>query len=261
MNVFLCQSDIRWEDKAANFTRVRELLASAQPPRGSLLVLPEMFATGFTMNVPAIHEAAGGETEKFLAELAAEYQSAVIGGLVTLGPEGKGRNQALAVAPDGKVLARYSKIQPFSLGGETQSCGSGTEVVLFSWGDFQIAPFVCYDLRFPELFRVAAWREAEVLVVIANWPVKRIGHWVTLLQARAIENQAYVIGVNRSGTDPSFQYTGRSLVVDPHGQIIADAGIVEGVAAAEISRDVVVNWRRDFPALRDIHPQFIPAAG
>jgi omega-amidase len=261
MNVFLCQSDIRWEDKAANYARVRELLAAAKPPRGSLLVLAEMFATGFTMNVPAIHEPADGPTLQYLAALAAEYQSAVVGGLVTLGPEGKGRNQAVAVAPDGQVLARYSKIQPFSLGGEAQSCGSGTEIVSFAWEGFQIAPFVCYDLRFPELFRVAAWRGAEVLVVIANWPVKRVGHWVTLLQARAIENQAYVIGVNRSGNDPQFPYPGRSLVVDPHGQIIADAGPTEGVASAEINREVVVNWRRDFPALRDIHPEFIPQAG
>ena len=121
-------------------------------------------------------------------------------------------------------------------------------------GGFIVAPFVCYDLRFPEIFRAAALRHgASLFVVIALWPVMRQQHWLTLLQARAIENQASVIGVNRVGTDPKFFYSGRSAVVDPHGVIIADAGEREQVLTAALDPEVAASWRRDFPALADAH--------
>lgn len=257
MKVILCQTDIAWENKAANYEKARQLLGTTTVPADAMIVLPEMFATGFSMDVPAIHESQGGPSEQFLAGLAVEHKSCVVGGVVNLGPDGRGRNQSVAFGPTGTLLARYSKIQPFSLGGETRCYSPGTEVVTFVWQGFQVSPFVCYDLRFPELFRAAVRKGAQVLVVIANWPVKRIGHWVTLLQARAIENQAYVVGVNRSGTDPGFTYTGRSLVVDPHGNIIADAGEREGVVTVALDLETVINWRRDFPALQDIHPEWL----
>jgi predicted amidohydrolase len=108
-------------------------------------------------------------------------------------------------------------------------------------------------LRFPEIFRTAVKRGAEVFVVIADWPNRREHHWVTLLQARAIENLAYVVGVNRAGKDPFHVYPGRSMIVDPHGKILADAGLNEGIVSAEIDPVVVRSWRKDFPALQDIH--------
>ena len=125
------------------------------------------------------------------------------------------------------------------------------ETALFPWGGFTVAPFVCYDLRFPELFRAAARKGADLLVVIAAWPVKRIEHWLTLLRARAIENQAWVVGVNRCGREPHFIYNGRSVVVDPHGAIVADAGEIEKVLAASVDAEAVRAWRAEFPALRD----------
>ena len=130
---------------------------------------------------------------------------------------------------------------------------AGTEIVCFEWGGFVVAPFVCYDLRFPEIFRAAAQRGANLFTVIALWPAKRQQHWLTLLQARAIENQAYVIGVNRVGSEPQFSYAGRSVVVDPHGVIIADAGEQERILTATLDAETVHTWRRDFPALRDAH--------
>jgi predicted amidohydrolase len=119
-------------------------------------------------------------------------------------------------------------------------------------GPFTAAPFVCYDLRFPEHFRTAVKRGADLFIVIASWPVKRYHHWLTLLQARAIENLAFVIGVNRTGNDPNFIHNGRSVVVSPHGHIIADAGETEQVLRARLEAEVVQQWRRDFPALRDM---------
>lgn len=253
MNVSAVQFDIAWEDKTANFRKVSELLAANPPALGSLVVLPEMFASGFSMNLSATRQGADREDETFLSGLARKHAVFLIGGVVSPGAGALGRNEAVAFSPDGKLTARYAKIHPFSLGGEAQGHEAGTEIVTFPWGGFTVAPFVCYDLRFPEIFRAAALRGANLFVVIALWPVKRQQHWLTLLQARAIENQAYVVGVNRVGTDPSFTYSGRSVVVDPHGIIIADAAEREHVLTTALDVEVATAWRRDFPALRDAH--------
>jgi omega-amidase len=253
MKIFACQTNIVWEDKKANFKRVRQLLANTAIPPGSLIVLPEMFPTGFSMNVEATREDSPSETEAFLRTMAREFQCFVEGGLVSAGSDGHPRNQAVVFSPQGDLLARYSKIHPFSLGGETQHYTAGTELVTFDWNGTSVCPFVCYDLRFPEIFRAGVQRGAQVFTVIANWPVKRIQHWVTLLQARAIENLAYVIGVNRCGTDPKYLYTGRTMVVDPHGEIIAELKDEEAILESEILPEKVLSWRAEFPALRDMH--------
>lgn len=251
MNIHLVQINSVWEDRSANHAKARQLIASTNPQPGSLIILPETFSTGFSMNLSVTAEPENGLTEQFLREMAAQYQSCIIGGVVTSSEDGRGMNQALALAPDGTVLARYTKNYPFSLGGEDRAHLAGTDVSIFEWQGLRIAPLICYDLRFPELARTAIRAGAEVLVFIAAWPVKRIQHWITLLQARAIENLAYVIGVNRCGNDPEFTYTGRSLVVDPHGLIIADAAEQERVISARIDPAVLRDWRSQFPALRD----------
>ena len=253
MNLSALQLDIVWEDKRANFERVRALLAKTPPIRRSLVVLPEMFATGFSMNLNVTRQSPAREDETFLAEIAREHGVFVVGGLVDGGMDRLARNEALAFSPDGKLLARYAKIHPFTLGGEADVHQKGAEIVKFDCEGFVVAPFVCYDLRFPEIFRAAARQGTNLFVVIALWPVKRQQHWLTLLQARAIENQAYVVGVNRVGTDPKFFYSGRSVVVDPHGVIIADAGEREHVLVATIDPEVAISWRRDFPAQADAH--------
>ncbi|MHA3774007.1 carbon-nitrogen family hydrolase [Verrucomicrobiota bacterium sgz303538] len=253
MKVYAIQLDIAWEDKAANFAKVRKLLEAASPERNSLVVLPEMFSTGFSLDTDVTRQKAGCEDETFLAELAREYDVYVLGGVVSPSSAKNGRNESVTFSPDGTPLARYQKIHPFSLAGETKCHDSGKDIVTFEWAGFTVAPFICYDLRFPEIFRAAAQRGANLFVVSALWPVKRQQHWLTLLQARAIENQAYVVGVNRVGTEPQYFYSGRSVVVDPHGVIIADAGEQERVLAAIVDVDVVSTWRRDFPALRDAH--------
>lgn len=254
MKVFCCQLDIVWEDKKANFAKVRRQLASQVIPKGSLIVLPEMFATGFSMDVAAIAEAPGGPTDVFLSDLSRVHGVFVIAGLVGRASGAKGLNQSVVFSPAGKELARYTKMQPFSLGGETTHYQAGDEPRFFCWQEMVTAPFICYDLRFPELFRTGVRGGAQLFSVIASWPVIRIQHWVTLLQARAIENQAYFVGVNRCGTDPRFTYNGRSMIVDPHGEILADAGADEGVISAEVDVAAVTSWRAEFPAVRDMRP-------
>ena len=253
MKVYCCQLDIEWENKPENFAKVRKQLAAERPEKGSLLVLPEMFSSGFSMNVEGICEEATPGAEKFIREVAKEFGVVAVGGIVTRGADGKGRNEALVVSPKGETLARYAKIHPFSLGGELEHYSRGAKIESFEWNGMKVVPFICYDLRFPEIFRTAVRQGAEMFVVIANWPNRREMHWVRLLEARAIENLAYVVGVNRTGKDPKLVYSGRTMIIDPHGTILVEAGDLEGVIAADIDPAAVRNWRRDFPALRDMH--------
>ena len=254
MKIFCCQLNIVWENKPANFSEAQKLIAAAKAPPGSLMLLPEMFATGFSMNVAAIAEPRppDSQTADFLARVAREFGIYVMGGLVTAADDGRGRNQSVVFSPEGKEIARYSKCQPFTLGGESEHFEAGKEILTFNWEGCLVAPFICYDLRFPELFRAAVRRDAQLFAVIANWPIKRIQHWITLLQARAIENQAYVVGVNRTGADPRFTHNGHSLIVNPHGEILADAGTEEGIISAEVDLAALKAWRAEFPALQDM---------
>ncbi|MEX0678785.1 MAG: carbon-nitrogen family hydrolase [Pirellulales bacterium] len=257
MQIVACQLDIAWEDKPANHERVRAMLETAAVKPGALVALPEMFATGFSMHVETIAEPEDGPTHAFLGELARELKSFVAAGVVTRARDGRGRNEAVVFAPDGGQLARYSKMYPFSLAGETKHYEAGAGVTIFPWHDFSVAPFVCYDLRFPEVFRHAVRAGAELMVVIANWPLARDAHWLALLRARAIENQCYVVGVNRAGDDPHVHYGGHSLVVGPRGETVAEAGDGPEVLAAEIELAPLVEYRRQFPALADMRREFL----
>jgi predicted amidohydrolase len=255
MTVVGLQFDIAWENKPANFAIVRRLLAQAAPQKDSLVVLPEMFATGFSMNVNGVAESYGGETEQFLAATAREFGIYLVAGAPMRGRDGRARNKALVFSPAGELLAFYAKMRPFTPGGEKEHYVPGERPITFNWSELTVSPFVCYDLRFPELFReAAAAHRPELFVVIASWPDKRIHHWVALLQARAIENQAYVIGVNRIGTDPYYTYCGRSLIVDPQGAILADAGAAEGVISAQLDLANLRKYREGLPFLADMKP-------
>ncbi len=252
MKIHAVQLDSVWESPATNAEKVRQLLQSADIPAGGLIVLPEMFLTGFSMNTAATAQAPGGPQEQFLTELAGQYQCAVLGGVVTQPDDGgKPRNQAVAFAPDGTLLTRYTKRYPFTLGGEAAVHAAGDTTAVFDWNGLRIGPLVCYDLRFPEVAREAAALGAELLVCIASWPIARVDHWLTLLRARAIENQAWVAGVNRCGRDPNSNHPGRSIIVDPQGVIVADAGDREQVLSTTCDPQVARSWRQNFPALRD----------
>jgi predicted amidohydrolase len=253
VNVIALQLDIAWENKPANFAKVRRMLAEAAPAKDSLVVLPEMFATGFSMNTQLVAEPYGGPTEQFLADLAREFSTFLVAGAAVRGSDGRARNKALVFSPAGELIAFYVKMQPFAPGGESEHYVAGEKPTVFRWSDCTISPFICYDLRFPEIFRIAAAaHRPELFTVIASWPEKRIQHWVRLLQARAIENQAYVVGVNRVGSDPYYRYSGRSVIVDPQGEIVADAGEREGCIGAQLDRGGLRKYREGLPFLADM---------
>jgi omega-amidase len=251
MQVACCQFDIVWEDKPANYAKVDAVIEAASLPAGTLLLLPEMFATGFSMNAEQIAEDVDGPTARFLSDLAALHRIYVLGGVVirSLGSQ-KPRNEAMLFNPAGGLLFRYAKMHLFTFAGESMYYQHGTQRGLFALDDCPCQMAICYDVRFPELFRLTP--VPEVLLVIANWPVARESHWLALLGARAIENQAYVVAVNRCGADPLSKYSGRSQIIGPRGEVIADAGGSEAVIRAKLSLDEVRDYRRAFPALTDM---------
>ncbi len=256
MNIVALQYDITWENREANFDTVRRLLTKSAVSPGSLIVLPEMFSTGFSMDVPRLAEGKKSETEKFLSSLAWQYESHVIGGLVSKDPSSAmGRNELAVYDPSGRPVALYQKNHTFSYTDESRPYLPGDGLAMFRWHDFTVCPVICYDLRFPELFRKGVRNGADLFTVSANWPVARFRHWKTLLDARAIENLAYVVGVNRVGSDPRFRYPGGSRIVDHHGSLLAEAGDSEGVLSCELDHADLVAWRREFPALDDIKDQ------
>jgi predicted amidohydrolase len=252
MQVICCQHDIAWEDRDANLARVGALLRGGEIPKGSLVLLPEMFTCGFSLNTALIADSAARETEGFLECLAAELGVYLMGGVVNLDGAGMGRNEAVVYSPAGVEVSRYCKMRPFAPGGEAAHFAAGTAPVIFDWAGCSVAPFICYDLRFPEIQRQAGARRAQLMTFIASWPDARLSHWVTLLQARAIENQCYVAGVNRIGSDPNLHYSGRSIIVSPSGEIIADAGDRECLIRAELDLEALHDYRSRLPFLDDL---------
>jgi omega-amidase len=254
MRVACCQFDIAWENKPENYARVGRLVRDANLERGTLLLLPEMFATGFSMNAGAIAEPPDGETARFLAGLAREHGLYVLGGVVLKENRGAGqpRNEALLFTPGGELLCRYAKVHRFTFAGEDRHYAAGDVPAGCTVEGWRVQPTVCYDLRFPELFRAPAARGSELICVIANWPAARDAHWMALLKARAIENQAYVAAVNRCGRDPNVEYSGRSQIIDPRGEVLQDAGGDERIIQAELDLGALREYRAKFPALDDV---------
>lgn len=249
MNVLAVQFDIEWENPAENHRRVDALVDAHAPSPNTLIVLPEMFASGFTDNLENATDP-DGATARYCAELARRTRCNLIAGLADRAPSGRGRNLAVWFDPAGARQQTYHKVHPFFVT-EAPCFEGGTTHSIWSMQDWRVQPSVCYDLRFPELYRAGSRDGAELIVVIANWPVARVEHWMALLRARAIENQAYVVGVNRVGRDPNVLYPGRSQVIDYKGVVIADAGDAARVLSVSLDHIGLREYRRNFPFLPD----------
>jgi predicted amidohydrolase len=252
VKIALLQTDIAWEDVPENHRRAAEMLAEAASGGARLAILPEMFNTGFSMDSRRIAEPPGGPSETFLREQAAAQDLWILGSIPEAG-EPAPRNMALLVSPQGSVT-RYAKIHPFSYAGEHEHYCAGDRVVTADVEGLRVTPFVCYDLRFPEPFRLAA-ADTDLFAVVANWPDERREHWRTLLRARAIENQAYVAGVNRVGDGGRLHYAGDSAVISPLGETLAEGDDQGRVLFCDIDPEGVSKLRARFPALEDRRPE------
>lgn len=253
LSITFVQARLAWEQREANYAHLQELLRLAGDT-GDLILLPEMFTTGFTMNPEAHAEPAGGPTPLWMQELAAERQAVVVGSYSCKDGD-RFVNRLLAVGPEG-VLCHYDKRHLFRMAQEHKHYAAGESKIVFEYKGWKICPMVCYDLRFPvwvrNRFDENGTADYDLLLFVANWPHRRVHHWKLLLQARAVENLCYVAGVNRFGDDGNAIYhSGDSLLADAQGAVIATASHAESVFTARINADKLAVYRRAFPAWKD----------
>jgi predicted amidohydrolase len=249
LRVTLVQQPLLWRDPAGNRERFEALLQGSAG-HTDLVVLPETFTTGFSMEVEQLAEPPGGPTALWMRTLAARLGAAVTGSVITA-DGGRYYNRLLWVEPSGE-LRSYDKRHLFRMGREHEHFTPGRTAWSVSWRGFSICPLVCYDLRFPVYSRRRAQLDYELLIFVANWPAARAFAWRTLLKARAIENQAYVVGVNRVGADGGgIAHAGDSVALDFLGATLADLGAEPGVVTVDLEGEALRAFRRKFPAHLD----------
>lgn len=247
MNISLIQTATYWHDPVRNRQHFSALLDQV-PQASSLVLLPEMFTTGFTMTPEQVFETMQGPTAAWLSASAKRHQKA-IGGSVVISEDGRYYNRFLWAGADGELL-HYDKRHCFRMAGEHEHYAAGSARPVWSAGAIHVRPAVCYDLRFPVWLRRRD--DYDLLACVANWPAARLDAWRTLLKARAIENQCFVAGVNIVGTDGNgVVYAGGSVVFGPDGTCLLDAGERPGVFSVELDLAFLAQYRAAFPAWQD----------
>ncbi len=245
MKVSLLQTDIRWKDPQTNRQRAEKLIDTLSAV--DLIVLPEMFTTGFCTDPVGAAEPADSDTLEWMRRMAASKQTAIAGSVATQA-ENRYYNRFYFVKPDGSY-AVYNKRHLFSFAGEHERYTPGEQRVVVEYNGWRILLQVCYDLRFPVFSRNRG--DYDLILYVANWPTVRISAWDTLLRARAIENQCYVVGVNRTGDDPALSYNGSSALIDYLGRALTPAETSETILSGELDRSALEAFRAKFPAGRD----------
>ncbi len=247
LRVCLVQSDLTWESKSANTNRLQGMIETI-PSDTHIIVLPEMFSTGFSMNPKPLAESMNGPTIQWMRDMARMTGALIVGSLI-IEDNSFYYNRFLAVSGEG-IHAFYDKRHLFRMSNEESHYKAGSRRVVFEWKGWRILPQVCYDLRFPVWIRNRD--DYDLAIFVANWPDPRRSVWLNLLTARALENQAYVVGTNRVGYDnKQILHSGDSVVIDPKGNFIANAGSKESILSADLSLTELKKFRDKFPAHLD----------
>lgn len=247
MKIALIQTSLAWENPIENRSHLAQKITSFMEDV-DLIVLPELFSSGFTMNPQAVAETMEGETVLWVQHLAKAKNAAITGSLV-IEENGKYYNRLLFVYPDGEIKI-YDKRHLFTLAGEDKCYSAGEEKLILEYKGFKICPLVCYDLRFPVFARNI--ENYDLLLYVANWPKLRINAWDILLKARAVENMCYTIGVNRIGTDANnHEYSGHSQLVDFLGNYLIEPQETDGVFIVEIDKEKLLETRSKLAFLND----------
>ena len=253
--IAVCQFDLEWCNIPSNLARAEDFISRAE---ADCVVLPEMFATGFVTDSTSVAQSMGGEIVGWMHSAAAKYGCAIVGTAI-IEEGGKFYNRVLFAKPSGEIL-HSDKRHLFAIGGEAKFLTAGAERVIVEWGGLRWLLLTCYDLRFPVWSRNRG--DYDVILYPSSWPASRRDAWQTLLRARAIENEAFVIGANRTGSDPTTRYVGDSSIIGFKGESLATIGDTEGVIKAEIDLEELEHFREKFPTWQDadsftIHnPQF-----
>jgi omega-amidase len=250
MKIGLIQYSPKWEDKEANKEKITSLLKEENGDV-DLLIFPEMTLTGFTMLPDNYAEEIEGESFAYFASLTEKFECDVIAGIIEI-RTGQYFNALIHIEKNGKLKNHYHKIHPFSFSDEDKHFSAGDKPVITEINELKIGLSICYDLRFPELYRMYGKERVHLIINAANWPVTRIEHWRSLLKARAIENQCFVAGINRVGDDPEHHYNGLSSLFDPMGKEIVAVENEERIIFAEIEKTEVEEVRDKLPFLDDM---------
>lgn len=246
--ISIIQTDLVWENVAANLANFERKIASIKQPT-DLILLPEMFTTGFSMKSEELAESIDGRTMQWMAQQAKKH-NAVIAGSLIIKEKGNYYNRLIWMRPNCSYQS-YDKRHLFAMGGEHEHFTAGTERLIVELKGWKICPLVCYDLRFPVWARNT--ENYDLLLYLANWPIPRITHWQALLKARAIENQCYTVGVNRIGTDAfGNYYSGNSAIIDARGETLFEEAHQTTVYTQKISKKYLEKTRKDLPFLKDI---------
>lgn len=245
MNILLLQTDIKWQRPHENREHTQAMIEAS--PQADLIILPEMFTTGFCMQPVDVAEPADTETLAWMQVIAKQKNSAIAGS-VAIKEGDKYYNRFYFVKPDGSYIT-YNKKHLFTFAGEDNEYTVGEEKVIVEYKGFRILLQICYDLRFPVFSRNTG--DYDMIIYVANWPTVRIDAWNTLLKARAIENLCYVAGVNRAGDDPANTYSGGTVLLDYLGKTIVAATEYEDAVCGQIDMQELKNFREKFPALND----------
>lgn len=247
MRIAICQTHIIYEDKTLNYERAEAFIKRAASEKCDIALFPEMSFTGFSMNTALTGEK-DRESARLMRNLAAKYSIAIGFGWTELKAKGA-ENKYTVLNSVGNVISEYTKIHPFSYSDEDKYFLKGKNISLFEYKDFKISSFICYDLRFPELFQAVSDR-ADLIIVPANWPETRAEHWKTLLKARAIENMCYIIGINCVGDIDGIPYSGNSSAYNPSGDCLGEINGKEDILVIDIENDVE-EYRKTFPVKND----------
>lgn len=248
------QCELAWENTRANLEAMNRRLSTLEG-KTDLVILPEMFTTGFTMSGELLAESMDGTAVEWLLDAASRVNAVVTGSLI-IRENGRLFNRLVWAAPDG-TLFHYDKRHLFRMAEEHRVYTPGTRLLTALLNGWRIRPFVCYDLRFPAWSRNTDL-DYDVAVYVANWPAGRAAHWTALLVARAIENQCYVIGVNRVGSDGNgIDYAGDSMVVDPVGEVVWRRKSKEALETIALDFELLSTYRNDFPAWKDADTELI----
>lgn len=247
--------DIAFGDPNKNYQHAEKLIENAMKDNPDIIVLPELWTTGYDLTrLDKIADRNAEKTIDFLKKAAKKYQVHFVGGSVANRGDQGVKNTLLIISNEGELVHKYNKLHLFKLMDEHLYLEAGEEKGLFKLDNLNFGGVICYDIRFPEWIRAHTAAGTEALFVVAEWPAPRLAHWRSLLIARAIENQCFVIACNRAGSDPNNKFAGHSMIIDPWGEVIAEAGPSEEILTAVIELDLVKDIRRQIPIFEDRRP-------
>ncbi|WP_142384784.1 carbon-nitrogen family hydrolase [Bacillus sp. M6-12] len=251
------QLDIVFGSPVQNYQNAEEKIKQAAAEKPDVIVLPELWTTGYDLSrLDEIADSHAEVTLELLKKWAKQYNVSFVGGSVANKTDDGVLNTLLVVNSAGEVVKQYSKLHLFKLMDEHKFLLPGSSDGNFTLENIPCAGFICYDIRFPEWIRTHTAKGAEVLFISAEWPLARLAHWRALLITRAIENQCFVVACNRSGSDPNNEFAGHSMIIDPWGEIVAEAGTGEEILTASVDFSQSVDIRKQIPIFQDRRPEF-----